>query len=124
MRQFTIFTFLYLAAGVFLTAISFKYPDKILMFNAGFLYVLAILSTFLFWPLGTRHSQDRMRNKPAWWHNFVAIAIIVSQGVVVANSGVFDRGWTIEVISKVCFCLPIVLLSIENIFSKNQIGNN
>jgi hypothetical protein len=105
MRQFTIFIFLYLAAGVFLAAtcsrqrfaIAFKYPDKILIFNAEFLYVLAILSTFLFWHQSVQHSQDRRHNQPAW-NNFVPIALIVSQGAVVAISSVFDRDWTIEVI--------------------------
>jgi hypothetical protein len=106
MRQFTIFTFLYLAAGVFLAAtcsrqrfaIAFKCPDKILIFNAEFLYVLAILSTFLVWHQSIQHSQDRRHNKPALRHTFVPIALTVSQGAVVAISDVFDRGWTIEVI--------------------------
>lgn len=55
MKRFTLFTFLYLALGVCLTAIALGYPNLTsslqtsLFINAGASYIVCILSTFPFW---------------------------------------------------------------------------
>jgi short chain dehydrogenase len=80
MRRFTLFTLLYLAAGVCITAIAFQHPDMTpnaktsLLVAAGLLYLCAIFTTFPFWHQFAQRSQERLRDKPAWQRNFVAIA--------------------------------------------------
>lgn len=55
MKRFTLFTFLYLALGVCLTAIALGYPNlpsslqTSLFVSAGVSYIVCLLSTFLFW---------------------------------------------------------------------------
>ncbi|NEU78061.1 hypothetical protein [Nostoc sp. UIC 10630] len=55
MKRFTLFTFLYLALGVCLTAIALGYPNlpsglqTSLFISAGASYIACILSTFPFW---------------------------------------------------------------------------
>lgn len=80
MRHFTVFTLLDLAAGVCLTAIAVQQPDttpilkKVLLVNAGLLYLFAILSTFQFWQQAALNSQSRLRERPAWRQKLSAIA--------------------------------------------------
>jgi hypothetical protein len=55
MKRFTLFTFLYLALGVCLTAIALGYPNlssglqTSLFVSAGASYIACFLSTFPFW---------------------------------------------------------------------------
>jgi hypothetical protein len=55
MKRFTLFTFLYLALGVCLTAIALEYPNlpsslqTSLFVSAGASYIVCLLSTFPFW---------------------------------------------------------------------------
>ncbi len=88
MKRFTLFTFLYLATGICLTAtcsrqrfaIALGYPDMTpnaktsLLVSAGLLYLCAVFTTFPFWHQSVQRSQARLRDKPAWQRNFVAIA--------------------------------------------------
>lgn len=129
MRRMTLFTLLYLAAGVCLTAIALQHPDMtpnvktILLGGAGLLYLLAVFTTFPFWHQFAQGSQARLSDKPAWQQNIVAIApwfLIVSVVVsVIAN--VLSHPWATETIASASLGLPIVLLSVENLFVRNQI---
>lgn len=128
MRRFTLFTFLYLAAGVCLTAIAFQHPDttsgvKInLMVDAVLLYVFAVLTTFPFWHQFAEQSQARLRDKPAWQRSFVAIApwLIILLVLVSAISNVLGHSWAIETIASASLGLPLFLLCVENLFVMNS----
>lgn len=66
MRRFTVFTLLYLAAAICLTAIAFGQPDsapslkKTMIVNAGTFYLFVVFSTFRFWQQGVLNSKSRL----------------------------------------------------------------
>lgn len=127
MKRFTLFTLLYLAVGVCLTAIALQHPDLTpklktnLLTAAGLLYLFAGLSTFGFWHQGVLQSQARLRDKPAWQQNFVAIAPwLVIVLTVLSTASLLTHGWTTEAIAKASLGLPIILLCAENLFVKSQ----
>ena len=74
MRRFTLFTLLYLATGVCLTAIALQHSNRILLLDAGLLYLLSVLSTFSFWHQAALRSQNRLRQQSIWKQKLVAIA--------------------------------------------------
>jgi len=129
MRQFTLFTFLYLAAGVCLTAIAFQHLDTTpnvktnLVVDAGLLYLLAVFTTFPFWHQFAQRSRARMRDRPAWQQNFVAIApwLIIVSVLVSTISNVLNHSWAIETIASASLGLPVLLVCVENLFVMNQI---
>ena len=108
MRHFTLFTLLYLAAGVCLTAIAIQYPDitpnlkTILLINAGFLYLAAVFSTFTFWRQGLLRSQAKLHDKPAWQRNFVTIApwLIIALMLVTAIPDLVNHNWATEALAR------------------------
>jgi hypothetical protein len=128
MRRFTLFTFLYLAAGVCLTAIALGHPDMTpnlktnLLVDAGLLYLFAVFTTFPFWHQFAQRSQAGLRDKPAWQQNLVAIApwLLIILVLVSAISNVLNHNWTIEAFASAALGLPIILLSVENLFVRNQ----
>jgi NADH:ubiquinone oxidoreductase subunit 6 (subunit J) len=129
MRRFTLFTLLYLATGICLTAIAFGHPDMTpnaktsLLVAAGLLYLCAVFTTFPFWHQSVRLSQERLRDKPAWQRNFVAIApwLVIASVLVSAISNVPIHNWTIEALASAAWGLTIIFLSVENLFVRNQI---
>ncbi|MBW4569559.1 MAG: hypothetical protein KME31_16490 [Tolypothrix carrinoi HA7290-LM1] len=129
MKRFTLFTLLYLAAGVCLTAFALQYPDitpnlkKILLFNAGLLYLLAVLSTFAFWRQGVQRSLARLREQSTWKHNFVTIAfwLVIVLTLVTSISDLLHQNWATEAIAKASSGLPIILLSAESLFVRSQL---
>jgi dipeptide/tripeptide permease len=129
MRRFTPFTLLYLATGICLTAIAFQHPDMTpnaktnLLAAAGLLYLCAAFTTFPFWHQFAQRSQERMRNKPAWQQNFVAIApwLVIASVLVSAISDLLNHNWAIETLASAALGLPIIFLSVENLFVRNQI---
>jgi len=128
MRRFTLFTLLYLAAGVCLTAITLHLnttPNvKInLLVDAGLLYLFAVLTTFPFWHQFAQRSRARLRDKPAWQQKFVAIApwLLIVLVFISAISNVLNHSWAIETIASASLGLPLILLSVENLFVMNQI---
>ena len=129
MRRFTLFTLLYLATGICLTAIAFEHPDMTpnaktsLLGAAGLLYLCAVFTTCPFWHQSVRLSQERLRDKPAWQRNFVAIApwLVIASVVVSAIPNVLSHPWATETIVSVSLGLPLILLSVENLFVRNQI---
>ena len=72
MRRFILFTLLYLAAGICLTAIALQSPDLALrskvglLTNAGRLYLCSVLSTFSFW----HENILRQNNRPDQTNQF------------------------------------------------------
>ncbi|WP_373541911.1 hypothetical protein [Chamaesiphon sp.] len=130
MKRFTLFTLLYLATGICLTAIALQYPDMIpnaktsLLASAGLLYLCAVFTTFPFWHQSVQRSQARLRDKPAWQRNFVAIApwLVIASVLVSAIADVLNRNWAIETLASAALGLPIIFLSVENLFVRNQIS--
>jgi hypothetical protein len=135
MRRFTLFTLLYLAAGICLTTIALQRPDMtphvklILLVNAGLLYVCAVFTTFPFWQQFGQRGQAELSDKPAWQQSFVALVpwflivlVLVSALARLPEviSNVLRHPWATETIVSVSQGLPLILLSIENISVRNQ----
>ncbi|MEO8892297.1 MAG: hypothetical protein ABI417_12310 [Coleofasciculaceae cyanobacterium] len=128
MKRFTLFTLLYLAAGACLTAIALPSSaiapraKDTLLFEAGLMCVVAVLSTFPFWRQAAVRSQNRLRDQPAWRQNFVAIApwLIIAATIVTSTYNLLDQNWTTGAIANAAFGLPIILLFAESIFARNQ----
>jgi hypothetical protein len=126
MKRFTLFTLLYLATGICLTAIALQYPDMTpnaktsLLMSAGLLYLCAVFTTFQFWHQSVQRSQARLRDKPAWQRNFVAIApwLVIASVLVSAISDVLSHNLAIGALAN----LPLIFLSVENLFVRNQIS--
>ena len=123
MRQFTMFTALYLAAGVCLTAVALHSPaiaanlKTTFLSNAGLLYLCAVLSTFAFWRQAALRSQQRMGDRPLWPQNFVKIApwLVIVSTLIASISSLLGQNPTIAALG-----LPIVLLCAESIFVRTQ----
>jgi hypothetical protein len=126
MKRFTLFTFLYLATGIGLTAIALQYPDMIpnaktsLLVSAGLLYLCTVFTTFPFWHQSVQRSQARLRDKPAWQQKFVALApwLVIASVLVSAIADVLSNSLAIGALAN----LPLIFLSVENLFVRNQIS--
>ena len=129
MRRFTLFTLLYLAAGVCLTAIAFWHSDMtpnvkpILLVDAGLLYLCAVFTTFPFWHQFAQRVQARLRDKPGGQQNLVAIApwLVIVLAIVSAISDVLNHNWATEALASAALWLPLIFLSVEDLFVRNQI---
>ncbi|MEH2138009.1 hypothetical protein [Nostoc sp.] len=128
MKHFTLFTFLYLVAGVCLTAIALGHPDitpnhKItLLINAGLLYLVAVLSTFRFWRQRLIDRQERLRDKPAWDRNFfmILLSLIIGFTLFTAIPDLVNHNWAIEVIARVSVAPLLILTSTEQLLIRSQ----
>lgn len=129
MRRFTVFTFLYLAAGICLTAIALQSPalasrpKTVLLLNAGLLYLFAVLSTFSFWHQGLLRNRNRLHDQPIWRQKFITIApllIIVltlfSLSFIVLTE--YGKNFAIE---QAALTLTIILVNVELILTRRQI---
>lgn len=129
MRRFTVFTLLYLAAGICFTAIAFQQPDstpslkKTLLVNAGLLYLCAVLSTFRFWHQGVLNSQSRLREQSAWRQKLTVIApwFIIAVTLFSVISTVLTSHQTTDAIAQAVSGLPLILLCVEWLFTLSQI---
>jgi hypothetical protein len=129
MRRFTLFTLLYLATGICLTAIALQHPDMApnakvsLLVTAGLLYLCALFTTFPFWHQFAQQFQTGLHDKPDWQRNFVAIApwLVIAAVLVSAISDLLNYSWTIEALASAAWGLPIIFLSVEDLFVRNQI---
>jgi hypothetical protein len=125
MKRFSLFTLLYLATGICLTAIALQYPDMTpnaktsLLVSAGLLYLCAVFTTFPFWHQSVQRSQARLRDRPAWQQKFVAIApwLVIASVLVSAIADVLSNSLAIGALAN----LPLIFLSVENLFVRNQI---
>jgi NADH:ubiquinone oxidoreductase subunit 6 (subunit J) len=111
MRRFTLFTLLYLATGICLTAIALQYPDMTpnaktsLLVSAGLLYLCAVFTTFPFWHQSVQRFQARLRDKPVWQQKFVAIApwLVIASVLVSAIASVeaASQPWSFFKLAKI-----------------------
>jgi hypothetical protein len=124
MRRFTLFTLLYPAGGICLTAIAFQSLDidsrhkKGLLLNAELLYLCAVLSTFSFWH---QHLSNRRRDLPTWRQKLSAIAPWLPLAFALVGF-IFNvpKHWTSAVITQAVPSLTITLLCIEWIFVRKH----
>jgi hypothetical protein len=113
MQRFTLFTFLYLALGVCLTAIAFGYPNlpsslqTSLFINAGVSYFICFLSTFPFWREMTIRTYRR-RNSAV-----ILPWLVIGVNIIVTIWEVQSQNWTMEVISRSFSRLIVVLVFAE-----------
>ncbi|MBN3950907.1 MAG: hypothetical protein HWQ38_32340 [Nostoc sp. NMS7] len=129
MRHFNLFTFLYLAAGVCLTAIALGHPDitpnlkTTLLVNAGLLYLASVLSTFPFWHQSRLRSEARLRDQPTWQRNFLMIApwLIIALTLVTAIPDLLNHNWATSALARGSVGLPLILVSAEQLFIRSQI---
>jgi hypothetical protein len=115
MKRFTLFTFLYLALGVCLTAIAFGYPNlpsglQISLFaSAGASYLVCLFSTFPFWREATLRSYRR--------RNSLVIVpwLVIGVNIIVAIWELQSQNWTMEAILQAFSRLLVVLIFVEMI---------
>jgi hypothetical protein len=123
MKRFTLFTFLYLALGVCLTAIALGYPNlpsglqSSLFISAGVSYLVCLFSTFPFWRETTiRFYRSR---------NSVVILpwLVIGFNIVWMIWDVQSQNWTTEAILRAFSRLIVVLLFAEIIVVTWQVNS-
>lgn len=123
MKRFTLFTFLYLALGVYLSAIALGYPNlpsslqTNLFVNAGVSYIVCILSTFPFW----RETTIRIYRR----QNSVVILpwLAIGLNIVLTIWEAQSQDWTMEAILQSFSRLLVVLLFAEVIVITWQVNS-
>jgi hypothetical protein len=111
MKRFTLFTFLYLALGVCLTAIAFGYPNlpsglqTSLLINAGVSYIACIFSPF--WRETTIRFYRR-RNSAV-----ILPWLVIGVNIIVTIWELQSQNWTMEAILQAFSRLLVVLLLAE-----------
>jgi hypothetical protein len=123
MKRFTLFTFLYLALGVCLTAIALEYPNlssglQISLFiNAGVSYLVCLLSTFPFWRETTIRFYRR-RNSAV-----ILPWLVIGVNIVWMIWDVQSQNWTTEAILRAFSRLIVVLLFAEIVVITWQVNS-
>ncbi|KAM3099119.1 hypothetical protein ACKFKF_15925 [Phormidesmis sp. 146-12] len=123
MKRFTLFTFLYLALGVCLTAITLGYPNlpsglQISLFaSAGASYLICFLSTFPFWR-ETSLRIYRRRNSAV-----ILPWLVIGVNIVVTIWEVQSQNWTMEAILRSFSRLLVVLVFAEIIVITWQVNS-
>lgn len=123
MKRFTLFTFLYLALGVCLTAIALGYPNlpsglqTSLFISAGASYIACILSTFLFWR-ETAIRFYRRRNSAV-----ILPWLVIGFNIVWMLWEVQSQNWAMEAILQAFSRLIVVLLFAEIIVITWQVNS-
>ncbi|HEY9622943.1 MAG TPA: hypothetical protein V6C78_21475 [Crinalium sp.] len=115
MKRFTLFTFLYLALGVCLTAIALGYPNlpsgiqTSMFINAGASYLVCLFSTFPFWREATLRSYRR--------RNSLVILpwLVIGVNIIVTVWELQSQNWTMEAILQAFSRLLVVLIFVEMI---------
>lgn len=129
MRHFTLFTLLYLAAGVCQTVIALQPPDitrnlkTILLVNAGLSYLTAVLSTFPLWRQGVRRSQANLHDRPARRRNFFMLLplLVIALTLFRVIPDLVNHNWAKEAITRASSGLLLILISAEQLFITSQI---
>jgi len=113
MKRFTLFTFLYLALGVCLTAITLGYSNlpsglqTSLFISAGVSYLVCLFSTFPFWRETTiRFYRSRNSLVILPW-------LVIGFNIVWMIWEVQSQNWTMEAILQAFSRLLVVLLFAE-----------
>ncbi|ODH02496.1 hypothetical protein A4S05_24885 [Nostoc sp. KVJ20] len=123
MKRFTLFTFLYLALGVCLTAIALGYPNlpsglqRSLFISAGASYIACILSTFPFWR-ETAIRFYRRRNSAV-----ILPWLVIGVNIVSMLWEVQSQNWAMEAILQAFSRLIVVLLFAEIIVITWQVNS-
>jgi hypothetical protein len=123
MKRFTLFTFLYLALGVCLTAIAFGYRNlssglQISLFaSAGASYLVCLFSTFPFWREATLRFYRR--------RNSVIILpwLVIGGNIIVTIWELQSQNWTMEAILQTFSRLLVVLIFAEIIVITWQVNS-
>jgi hypothetical protein len=123
MKRFTLFTFLYLALGVCLTAIALGYPNlpsglQISLFiSAGASYLVCLFSTVPFWR-ETAIRFYRRRNSAVMlpW-------LVIGVNIVVMIWEVQSQNWAMEAILQAFSRLIVVLVFAEIIVMTWQVNS-
>ncbi len=123
MKRFTLFTFLYLALGVCLSAIALGYPNLAsrlqtsLFSSAGMSYIACILSTFPFWR-ETAIRFYRRRN------SLVIVPWLVIGFIIIWTIWELQsQNWTMAAILQALSWILIVLLQAELIVITWQVNS-
>jgi hypothetical protein len=123
MKRFTLFTFLYLALGVCLTAIALGYPNlpsgsqRSLFISAGTSYIFCLLSTFPFWHERTIRFYRR-RNSAV-----ILPWLVIGFNIVWMIWEVQSQNWTMEAILGAFLRLIVVLPFVELIVITWQVNS-
>ncbi|MBD2345443.1 hypothetical protein [Anabaena subtropica] len=123
MKRFTLFTFLYLALGVCLSAIALGYPNlpsglqTSLFISAGASYIACILSTFPFWR-ETAIRFYRRRNSEV-----ILPWLVIGFNIVWMLWEVQSQNWVMEAILQAFSRLIVVLLFAEIIVITWQVNS-
>jgi hypothetical protein len=123
MKRFTLFTFLYLALGVCLTAIALGYPNlpsglqTSLFISAGASYIACLLSTFPFWRETTIRLY-RGRNSAV-----ILPWLVIGFNIVWMIWEVRSQNWRMEAILQALSRLIAVLLFVEIIVITRQMNS-
>jgi glucose dehydrogenase len=123
MKRFTLFTFLYLALGVCLTAIALGFSNlpsglqASLFINAGVSYLVCILSTFPFWREATIRFYRR-RNSAV-----ILPWLVIGFTIVWMIWEVQSQNWAIEAILQAFSRLLVVLIFAEIIVVTWQVNS-
>ncbi|MBW4429942.1 MAG: hypothetical protein KME50_37770 [Nostoc desertorum CM1-VF14] len=123
MKRFTLFTFLYLALGVCLSAIALGYPNlpsglqTSLFISAGASYIACILSTFPFWR-ETAIRFYRRRNSAV-----ILPWLVIGVNIVWMLWEVQSQNWAMEAILQAFSRLIVVLLFAEIIVITWQVNS-
>ncbi|MEG4250778.1 hypothetical protein [Microcoleus sp. Pol10D4] len=123
MKQFTLFTFLYLALGVCLTAIALGYPNlpsglQISLFiSAGASYLVCLFSTFPSWREMTIRFYRR-RNSAV-----ILPWLVIGFNLVWMIWEVQGQNWAMEAFLQAFSRLIVVLLFAEIIVITQQVNS-
>jgi hypothetical protein len=123
MKRFTLFTFLYLALGVCLSAIALGYPNlpsglqTSLFVSAGASYLVCLFSTFPFWREATLRVYRR-RNSAV-----ILPWLVIGVNIVVTIWEVQSQNWAMEAILGAFSRLIVVLIFAEIIVITWQVNS-
>lgn len=123
MKRFTLFTFLYLALGVCLTAIALGYPNlpsslqTSLLGSIGASYIACLLSTFPFWRETTIRFYRR-RNSAV-----ILPWLVIGMNIVLTIWDAQSQNWTMKAILQAFSRLLVVLLFAEIITVTWQVNS-
>ncbi|NJO50613.1 MAG: hypothetical protein HC840_15505 [Leptolyngbyaceae cyanobacterium RM2_2_4] len=122
MKRSTLFTFLYLALGVCLTAIAFGYPNlpsglqTSLLISAGVSYIACIFNPF--WRERTIRFYRRRRNS-----SVILSSLVIGLTIIGIIWEVLSQNWAMEAFLGAFSQLIIVLGFAENIVIIRQVNS-
>lgn len=121
MKRSTLFTLLYLALGVCLTAIALGYPNlpsglqTSLFISAGISYIVCIFEPFL--------RERTIRFYRSRNSSVILSSLVIGLTIIVTIWELQSQNWTMEAILQAFSRLIIVLLLAENIVIIRQVNS-